>query len=184
MFGWWTATADSNEVHAGGSATDAHWDAGLPLGHGGGPEGLWVGHVSEGDPRGGPFNIPASVAIAPSGEVFVADGYANCRVHRFSAEGEHLASWGAPGDGPGQFHLPHGIWVDRHGRLLVADRENDRVQMFTQDGDPLGQWPTKLIGPATVFVDGEDVAYVPEHNGGLFSVLTLEGSGWRSGDRR
>ena len=49
------------------------------------------------------------------------------------------------------------------------------MQMFTQDGDPLGQWPTKLIGPATVFVDGEDVAYVPEHNGGLFSVLTLEG---------
>ena len=69
---------------------------------------------------GGPFNIPASVAIAPSGEVFVADGYANCRVHRFSAEGEHLASWGAPGEGPGQFHLPHGIWVDRHGRLACS----------------------------------------------------------------
>ena len=55
---------------------------------------------------GGPFNIPAGVAVAPSGEVFVADGYANCRVHRFSAEGEHLASWGAPGEGAGHFNLP------------------------------------------------------------------------------
>ena len=124
---------------------------------------------------GGPFNIPAGVAVAPSGDVFVADGYANCRVHRFSSEGEHLTSWGAPGEGSGQFNLPHGILVDRHGRLLVADRENDRVQMFTQDGEYLGQWPSKLIGPAAVHVDDEDVAYVPEHNGGLFSVLTLEG---------
>lgn len=136
---------------------------------------------------GGPFNIPAGVAVAPSGDVFIADGYANCRVHRFSPEGDHLASWGAPGDAEGQFNLPHGILVDRHGRLLVADRENDRVQMFTQDGESLGRWPAKLIGPATVFVDDQDVAYVPEHNGGLFSVLTLEGervAQWGSDDNR
>ena len=66
-------------------------------------------------------------------------------------------------------------------------RENDRVQMFTQDGEYLGQWSSKLIGPATVHVDDEDVAYVPEHNGGLFSVLTLEGervAQWGSEDNQ
>ena len=66
---------------------------------------------------GGPFNIPAGVAVTPSGEVFVADGYANCRVHRFTAEGDLMTSWGEPGNAPGQFKLPHGVTIDRHGRL-------------------------------------------------------------------
>ncbi len=124
---------------------------------------------------GGPFNIPAGVAVAPSGEVFVADGYANCRVHRFSPQGDLIMSWGGPGKEPGQFNLPHAVWIDRHGRVLVADRENDRVQVFTQDGESLSVWPTELIGPAVIYIDGDDIAYVPEHNAGLFSILTLEG---------
>lgn len=124
---------------------------------------------------GGPFNLPAGIAIAPSGDIFIADGYANCQVHRFSAQGKHLLSWGEPGSGPGQFQLPHGAWVDRKGRVLIADRENDRVQVFNQDGKFLNAWKTKLIGPAAFYVDADDVAYVPEHNGGFFSVLTLEG---------
>ena len=53
---------------------------------------------------GEPFNLPAGVAVAPSGDVFVADGYANCRVHRFTADGEHTLSWGEPGTGPGAVH--------------------------------------------------------------------------------
>ena len=124
---------------------------------------------------GGPFNIPAGVAVAPSGEVFVADGYANCRVHRFSPQGDLIMSWGGPGKEPGQFNLPHAVWIDRHGRVLVADRENDRVQVFTQDGESLSVWPTELIGPAVIYIDGDDIVYVPEHNAGLFSILTLEG---------
>ena len=126
--------------------------------------------------RGGePFNLPAGIAVAPSGEVFVADGYANCRVHRFSAGGELIASWGEPGKGPGEFNLPHGIWIDSNGRVLVADRENDRVQVFTQDGEHLTTWETKLVGPALFCVDDEDTVYIPEHNGGLVSILTLQG---------
>ena len=61
------------------------------------------------------------------------------------------------------------------GRVLVADRENDRVQIFAQTGELIAQWPTKLIGPATFWVDRNDFVYVPEHNGGFFSVLTLDG---------
>ena len=124
---------------------------------------------------GAPFNLPAGVAIAPAGDIFVADGYANCRVHRFSPDGEHVLSWGEPGSGPGQFMLPHGVWVDSRGRVLVADRENDRVQVFTQDGEPITVWETELIGPAAFWVDGEDVVHIPEHNGGFFSVTTLDG---------
>ncbi|MBI4189784.1 MAG: hypothetical protein HY525_04520 [Betaproteobacteria bacterium] len=124
---------------------------------------------------GGPFNLPTDVAVIESGDIFIADGYANCRVHRFSPDGKHLYSWGQPGSGPGQFMLPHGIWVDSRGRVLIADRENDRVQVFAQSGEFIAQWPTKLIGPATFCVDSDDTVYVPEHNSGNFSVLTLDG---------
>ena len=126
--------------------------------------------------RGGePFNLPAGITLNDAGEVFIADGYANARVHKFSAEGKHLLSWGGPGTGPGQFNLPHGIWIDSRGRVLVADRENDRVQVFTQEGEHVTTWSTKFIGPALFYVDNEDMVYIPEHNGGLFSICDLDG---------
>ena len=134
------------------------------------------GSLHESVTHGGePFNLPAGIAVAPSGDVFVADGYANCRLHRFASDGTHVLSWGDPGNSPGQFMLPHGVWIDNRGRVLVADRENDRVQVFTQDGGFISQWETELIGPAALWVDREDVVYLPEHNGGYFSVLTLDG---------
>ena len=124
---------------------------------------------------GGPFNLPAGIGVAKSGDIFISDGYANCEVHKFAADGKHVKSWGTPGSGPGQFMLPHGAWVDARGRVLIADRENDRVQVFSQDGDFIEQWPTKLIGPAVIWEDGEGVFYVAEHNGGFFSVLSPDG---------
>lgn len=123
---------------------------------------------------GGPFNMPSGVAVDEAGNIFITDGYANCQVHSYSPEGKYLQSWGAPGTGPGQFMLPHGVWLDRRGRVLIADRQNDRVQVFTRRGEFITQWP-KLIGPATFWVDSDDTVYVPEHNGGMFSILTLDG---------
>jgi hypothetical protein len=68
-------------------------------------------------PRFGlPFNHPTDVAVAPSGEIYVCDGYGNAHVHCFSANGEHRFSWGGIGAGPGQFSTPHGIWVMADGR--------------------------------------------------------------------
>jgi DNA-binding beta-propeller fold protein YncE len=124
---------------------------------------------------GGPFNLPTDIAIAPDGCMFMSDGYGNARIHKFSADGKHLFSWGEPGKGPGQFNLPHGVWIDRRGRLLVADRENDRVQVFDQQGKLLDIWSTELIGPAFFYVDKDDIVYIPEHNGGMVSILTLDG---------
>ncbi len=57
----------------------------------------------------------------------------------------------------------------------MCDRENDSVQVFDQTGTLLSIWPTKLICPAVFYVDVDDIVYIPEHNGGLVSVLTLEG---------
>ena len=124
---------------------------------------------------GEPFNLPAGIAINPSGEIFIADGYGNCRVHKFAPDGRLVMSWGEPGSGPGQLILPHGVWIDRKGRVLVADRENNRVQVFTQDGEHLGIWPTEFIGPAVLYVDDDDIVYIAEHNGGDTTIVTLEG---------
>jgi DNA-binding beta-propeller fold protein YncE len=124
---------------------------------------------------GDPFNMPAGIAVNDAGEIFIADGYANARVHKFAADGTLIKSWGSPGSAPGEFNLPHGCWIDRKGRLFIADRENDRVQVFDQEGAHLATWPSKLIGPAVIYVDDDDIVYVAEHNGGLVSILTLEG---------
>jgi DNA-binding beta-propeller fold protein YncE len=124
---------------------------------------------------GDPFNLPTDLAFAPSGELFITDGYGNARVHKFAADGTYLFSWGEPGTGAGEFNMPHGVHIDKHGRVLVCDRENDRVQVFTQEGTYLSTWPTKLIGPAVFYVDDEDIVYIPEHNAGMVSILTLEG---------
>ena len=124
---------------------------------------------------GGPFNLPAGIGVARSGKIFISDGYANCQVHRFSAQGTHEKSWGEPGSGPGQFMLPHGAFVDSRGRVLIADRENDRVQVFSQEGEYITEWATKLIGPAVLWEDRHGAVHVAEHNGGFFSVLTLDG---------
>jgi len=102
---------------------------------------------------GPPFNRPTNLAVAPNGDLYVTDGYGNARVHQFSATGALIRSWGAPGTGPGQFRLPHGIAILPDGRVLVADRENDRIQVFDLVGAYLDEWleiqrPTHLaIGP-------------------------------------
>jgi len=124
---------------------------------------------------GGPFNLPTDICFAPDGSIFTSDGYGNARIHKFTAAGKYLFSWGEPGKAPGQFNLPHGVWIDRRGRLLVADRENDRVQIFDQDGKLLEVWPTELIGPAFFYVDADDAVYIPEHNRGGISICTLDG---------
>src|SRR5262249_26814979 len=107
-----------------------------------------------------PFHYPTNLALSPSGELYVSDGYGNACVHKFSPDGRLLFSWGEPGGGPGQFNLPHGIAVDEQGTVYVADRENSRVQLFDATGICQGQW-TDVARPCQVFVV-RDRVYVAE----------------------
>ena len=122
----------------------------------------------------GPFNRCTDIALAPNGDLFVSDGYANSRVHKFSPDGRLLHSWGRPGKrGPGEFHIPHGIWVHWDGRVLVCDRENNRIQIFTGDGENLGMW-TDLARPCDIFVDHDGIAYVVELDA-FMTILNMDG---------
>lgn len=109
----------------------------------------------------GPFNGPTDVAFGPSGELFVSDGYANARVHRFSASGKLLESWGAPGDRPGEFNLPHGALIQGGDTLYVADRENNRMQVFNLKGEFVSQW-TDFAGPTGISVGADGSLVVSE----------------------
>ena len=122
----------------------------------------------------GPFNRCTDIALAPNGDLFVSDGYANSRVHKFSPDGRLLHSWGRPGKrGPGEFHIPHGIWVHWDGRVMVCDRENNRIQLFTGDGEYLGMW-TDLARPCDIFVDHDGIAYVVELDA-FMTILNMDG---------
>ena len=112
--------------------------------------------------RGGPpFNSPTDVALSASGEIFVSDGYGNARVHKFSADGKLLFSWGEPGSGQSQFAVPHAIAIDKQGRILVADRHNNRIQIFDAQGKFATQW-TDVELPTDIFIDKDQIVYVSD----------------------
>ena len=99
-----------------------------------------------------PFNRPTHTASAPNGDIYVADGYCNATVHRYSAAGKYLTSWpGRTGTGPGEFNVVHNIACDDIGQVYIADRENHRVQVFDGDGHYLRQI-NNLHRPAGLWV--------------------------------
>jgi hypothetical protein len=115
---------------------------------------------------GGPFNLPTDIAFAPDGSMFMTDGYGNARVHKFSPD----ASTSSPGVS-GAGHRARSICrmvcgSTRRGRVIVADRENDRVQVFDQNGKLLTVWSTELIGPASSMSTMTPSFTSPEHRGG------------------
>jgi DNA-binding beta-propeller fold protein YncE len=110
---------------------------------------------------GPPFNRPTKVAFARGGDFYVSDGYGNARVHHFSAGGDLLHSWGEPGDGPGEFRLPHSVCVTSDDRVLVADREADRLQVFDLEGGFLEEW-TDVQRPTAVVEGPDALVYVTE----------------------
>ncbi len=109
----------------------------------------------------GPYNLPTNVAVAEDGHLFIADGYGNASIHHFDANGSLVRTWGDSGDATGQFNVPHGICVDARDRVLVADRENSRIQIFDREGTLLQTW-TDVIRPCQVFVGEDDIFFVAE----------------------
>jgi peptidylglycine monooxygenase len=121
-----------------------------------------------------PFNHPCDVAIAASGDIYVADGYGASRVHRFNASGDLVGGWGEPGNAPGCFTTPHGIWALADGRVAVADRENNRVQVFSAEGEVLAVWGD-LYHPMDLFQDSGGRVYVTDQIPRL-SLLAPDGT--------
>jgi DNA-binding beta-propeller fold protein YncE len=126
---------------------------------------------------GGPFNRPTRLSVAPDGSLYVSDGYGNARVHRFSAAGDLIASWGEPGTGPGEFNLPHSVWVHTDGRVFVCDRENDRVQIFSPSGEYLDAW-MNVTRPGDLFIDRDERVYLGEMSW-TSGEASLAGRVWR-----
>jgi DNA-binding beta-propeller fold protein YncE len=114
------------------------------------------------------FNAPSDVVVAANGDVFVADGHGgdtNARIVKFSGDGKFILAWGRKGSGPGEFDSPHGLAIDSQGRIYVADRSNNRIQVFDQDGKFVAEW--KQFGrPSGVFIDKRDMIYVADSQSG------------------
>jgi hypothetical protein len=111
------------------------------------------------------FDRPTGVAIAPNGDIFVADGHApnahnSARVVKFAKDGTYIKEWGHKGSAPGDFDEPHDVFIGgSQQRVYVADRINSRIQVFDQDGNFIAEW--KQFGtPSSVFVDKNDTIYV------------------------
>lgn len=107
------------------------------------------------------FDGPADVLVAPDGSIFVADGHGNDRVVKFSADGRFLMQWGTEGTLLGQFNEPHALAMDSRGRLFVADRLNQRIQVFDQNGRFLAVWPA--IQTSGLHITPDDIVYVADY---------------------
>lgn len=130
------------------------------------------------------FNKPTDVAVLADGSFYVSDGYINSRVVKFSADGKFQFQWGNPGTGSAQFVLPHAVTLDRTGQVYVADRQNDRIQVFTPEGKYVREIKTSAMGrPYGVRIGRDGLLYVadggeqpksPPNRSGL-AVLDLNG---------
>jgi DNA-binding beta-propeller fold protein YncE len=110
----------------------------------------------------GPFNYPTEMVPSPSGDLYISDGYRNARVHQFSDAGQLVRSWGEPGKTePNQFHLPHSLVVDDDGTVYLCDRENNRIQVFSAEGEFLAIW-SDLRRPLDISIGQDGLFYISE----------------------
>jgi len=90
------------------------------------------------------FNEPSDLAIAPNGELYVADGHINTQSNRrivhLTKDGKFIEAWGRPGTGPGEFDNPHSLALDSAGRIFVGDRTNNRIQILSPHGQFIAEW--------------------------------------------
>jgi DNA-binding beta-propeller fold protein YncE len=130
------------------------------------------------------FNLPDDVAIAPNGDIFVADGHreaGNNRIVVFSKDGKFIRTFGEKGSAPGDIHEPHTIAFDMEGRLFVGDRVNNRIEIFTQKGELLAIW-YQFGRPSGISITKDDTIYVADSESGPDTGAN-EISGWKKGIR-
>ena len=126
------------------------------------------------------FIAPNDVATASNGNVYVSEGHGgdNARIVVFDRSGKYLREFGKKGSGPGEFDQPHGLAFDAKGRLFVADRSNNRIQILDQDGKFLEEWP-QFSRPSGVYIRN-DVIYVADSESGSIVAARAD---WKRGIR-
>jgi NHL repeat len=127
------------------------------------------------------FNAPSAIITNAAGELFVGDGHggnSNARIMKFSKDGKLIKSWGKKGSGPGELDTPHALAMDSQGRLFVADRNNNRVQIFDQEGNYIADWK-QFSRPSGVYIRN-DVIYVADSESEISPGRNV---GWKRGMR-
>jgi len=116
------------------------------------------------------LNRPSDVVVAPNGNIFVADGHTgmdtNMRIVKYAPDGTYIKEWGRKGSAPGELDGAHGLAMDSRGRLFVADRENNRVQIFDQEGNFIDAW-TQFGTPSGLYITPDDTLYVADYGAGI-----------------
>jgi streptogramin lyase len=128
------------------------------------------------------FNAPSAVIVAPNGDIFVADGHGgntNARIVKFSKDGKFIMTWGKKGSGPGELNIPHALAFDSKGRLFVADRGNNRIQIFDQQGKFIAEWK-QFSRPSGIAIDKNDNIYVADSESGS---VAKDHAAWKRGMR-
>ncbi len=126
------------------------------------------------------FDSPSDIVVADDGTIFIADGHndnGNNRVMKYSRDGRFIMSWGRTGYAPGEFRALHGIDIDSRGRIFVADRSNNRVQIFDQEGTHLATW-TQYGRPSGITFDGNGQIFVADSESD-----DVQNPGWEMGIR-
>jgi sugar lactone lactonase YvrE len=120
---------------------------------------------------------PNDLAFGRNGDIFVVQGHTpgrgDPRVLKFDRNGNFIKSWGGHGTEPGKFDVAHGIAVDAKGQLWVADRENERIQVFDQDGAFIREM--KYAGLPCSFEIGDRYIYMVNGFAGQLLRLDLTG---------
>jgi DNA-binding beta-propeller fold protein YncE len=114
------------------------------------------------------FDQPTDVVVAPNGDIFVTDSHRNGknnRVVKFRKDGTFVKEWGKKGSGPGEISEPHTIALDSRGRVFVGDRENNRIQIFDQEGKLLAEW-RQFGRPSGISITKDDTIYVTDSESG------------------
>jgi DNA-binding beta-propeller fold protein YncE len=124
------------------------------------------------------LNEPNDIAIGRNGDVFIAQGHTpgangDARVLKFDKTGKFIKSWGGKGNEAGKFQVAHGLAFDSKGQLWVTDRENQRIQIFDQDGKYIKE--LKYMGlPCSLDIGAQNIFMTNGFTGQLLK-LDLDG---------
>ena len=194
---WITDYQDNGPLPAGGRGRGGRGAGAPPAGPIGPPAGATKGNqvfkfssdgkllMTIGKPGGAAepecCYAPDDVIVAKNGDIFVSDGHGagNNKIFKFDKTGKMIKSWGKLGAGPGEFDQPHSLAFDSKGRLYVADRNNNRIQVFDQDGNYISEM-RQFSRPSGVFIDKHDNIYVADSES---ESVSRNHDGWKRGIR-